>query len=88
MFGPEPEFEILETTPQSDGSVLVAWTASPEINGAPLKLVGLTYVEQREDKISPLNALLLDAQYDELWDLHFQQIVNSYKIDPSVDIVK
>jgi hypothetical protein len=87
VFGSEPEFEILETTPQSDGSVLIAWSATPDIDG-PTPIVGLTYVEQREDKVSLLNALLPDADYDALWESHFETIVNSYKIDPSVDIVQ
>lgn len=86
VFGDAAEFEIIETTPQSDGSVLVAWTASPEINGGPVKLVGLSYIEQRENKISLLNVLMPADQYDALWEAGFRQIVNSYKIDPSVSI--
>lgn len=87
VFGSEPEFEIIETTTQSDGSVLVAWNATPDING-PVKLLGLTYIEQREDKVSLLNVLMPDEQNQELWQAGFKEIVNSYKIDPSVDIVK
>ncbi|MEN9934098.1 MAG: hypothetical protein RLZZ387_677 [Chloroflexota bacterium] len=85
VFGSEPEFEIIDTQAQSDGSVLVAWTATPDISG-PVELVGLTYVEQREDKVSLLNALMPADQYEQLWEESFQTIVNSYRIDPSVMI--
>jgi hypothetical protein len=88
VFGSEPDFEITEKTPQSDGSVLIAWTATPEIDGASVALVGLTYVEQRGDKISLLNALLPSDQYDALWDSHFNTIVNSYRIDPDAPIAQ
>jgi hypothetical protein len=86
VFGSEPNFEIAEQTPQSDGSVLIAWTATPDIDG-PVDLVGLTYIEQREDKVSLLNVLMPADEYEALWDAAFNQIVNSYRIDPSVDII-
>lgn len=85
VFGSEPAFEIIEVTPQSDGSVLIAWLATPEIDG-PMDMIGLTYIEQRGDKVSLLNVLLPEAEYEDLWDSAFDHIVNSYRIDPSADI--
>lgn len=87
-FGSEPEFEILETTPQSDGSVLIAWNATPEMGGAAVKLLGLTYIQQNGDKVSLLNAIMPDAENDALWEGGFSQIVNSYSVDPSVKIIQ
>jgi hypothetical protein len=84
VFGSEDGFEVSKPETQKDGSVLLPFTVSPTINGSAVELYGLTYVEQRGDKFSTLTVLYPKAQEQELWDSHFKQIVNSYKLDETV----
>ncbi|HMO56349.1 MAG TPA: hypothetical protein PKC19_03260 [Roseiflexaceae bacterium] len=86
VFGDDPNFEILETSEQTDGSVLIAWASEPEIGGEPLQIVGLSYIEQRGDKVSLLTGVMPRDSYDELWETAFNRIVNSYRIDPNADL--
>jgi hypothetical protein len=86
VFGDDPGFEIIETTPQSDGSVLVGWVSEPTFGDEPTAIAGLTYIEQRGDKVSILTVAMPREQYAELWEAGFNRIVNSYRIDPSADL--
>jgi hypothetical protein len=86
VFGEDPGFELSDVEEQSDGSMLVPFTVAPEINGETIELYGLTYVEQRGDKLSILTVVFPNEQQQELWDAAFEQIVNSYRIDDSVPI--
>jgi hypothetical protein len=83
-FSSKPDFFIDKPTPQTDGSVLLAWgfTASAS-NGVKAKLLGNTFTEQRGNKISILTTLVPADQFDSLKD-QTNKIINTYKISPDV----
>jgi hypothetical protein len=86
VFGDDNGFELSDVEEQTDGSLLIPFAVAPEINGEEVGLYGLTYVEQRGDKLSILTVIFPSDQEEELWDAAFSEIVNSYKIDESVPI--
>ncbi len=86
VFGTENSFQSESAVPQKDGSVLIPFGFNSALSGTAINMVGLTYMEQRGDKVSGLTVLFPDAQSEQLWASHFETIVNSYKIDQSVKI--
>lgn len=82
----QPNFSLEDPQPQSDGSVLIVWSYDVELsNGATTKLLGNTFIEQRDDKISLLTTAVPDEQFDAL-EGSIDAILNSYTIDTSVVI--
>jgi phage tail sheath gpL-like len=77
------QYEIVERAAQSDGSFLLVWRATVEHRGAPVAARGLTYAEQRGDKLSVLTLITEDDQLQALWDAGLGTVINSYKIDPA-----
>ena len=57
VFGKEDEYTLNDPETQTDGSVLQHFTMNPTINGKAIKLQGLTYAEQRGDKVSVLTLI-------------------------------
>lgn len=86
IFGKEDEYELNEPETQSDGSVLQHFTMRPTINGEAIMLQGLTYAEQRGDKVSILTLIYPYTEDDRLWGSHFNDIANSYIIDEDAKI--
>jgi hypothetical protein len=83
-FGSIDGYTTYDPEKQDDDSILVPFEITPEVDGQTLELIGLTYVEQRGNKISLLTIAYPKAQEQELWDSHFNEIANSYAIDTSV----
>jgi hypothetical protein len=72
--------------PQSDGSVLVVWgydVANP--NGEPIRLLGNSFIEQREKLISVLTLALPSEQFHTLSSA-VNDVLNSYTIDSGIAI--
>jgi len=63
--------------------VLIVWSYTAEATGGvKTKLLGNSFIEQRDDKISILTTAVPDEQFDALREAT-NKIINSYKIDPS-----
>ena len=72
--------------PQSDGSVLVVWGYDvPNPNGEPIRLLGNTFIEQRDKLISVLTLALPSEQFDSLQE-SINDVLNSYTIDNGIAI--
>ncbi len=85
-FGSEADFNMDPPKPQSDGSVLIVWSYTAEASGGVTStLLGNSFIEQRQDKISILSTLVPQDQFDALLP-STNQIINSYKLDPSADL--
>lgn len=68
---------------QSDGSVLIVWSYTTTASGGiETKLLGNSFIEQKEDKISILTTAVPSEQFDALLE-STNKIINSYTIDPS-----
>jgi len=80
-FGNEEGFALNEPKAQADGSVLLVWTYVHKTRG-DLKVLGNSFIEQREDKVSILSTVVPDAQFDRLLP-ETNKIIQSYSIDPS-----
>lgn len=82
-FNAQPDFSMNDPKPQSDGSVLIVWSyTATGTGGATTKLLGNSFIEQKDDKISILTTAVPDEQFDKLLD-STNKIINSYKIDSS-----
>jgi PsbP-like protein len=81
----QPKFSRDEPKAQSDGSVLVVWGYDVDLNGKTIRLLGNSFVEQRDNLISVLTIALPDEQFDGLRE-PINSILNSYKIDSSVGV--
>ncbi len=77
------KYEIVDRGAQDDGSFLLVWQATVEHRGAQVAARGLTYVEQRGDKLSVLTLITEEDQLDTLWQGGLGTVINSYKIDPA-----
>jgi hypothetical protein len=86
VFGGENNFEMREPREQGDGSMSVGFRITTNIGGGDLDLLGLTFVEQRGDKLSALTILVPLDNSDPDLEATFQTIINSYKIDADVAI--
>jgi hypothetical protein len=86
VFGTEQNFELGTVEPQQDESVLIPFRMTSIINDNAVNLYGLTYVEQRGDKVSALTVLFPAEGSEQLWENYFKEIVNSYRIDESISI--
>ncbi len=85
-FGSQQDFFTDEPTPQNDGSVLIIWSYTSEASGGVMvDMLGNTFIEQRGDKLSIMNVVVPDEQFDAL-EADINEIINSYQIDPSVSI--
>jgi hypothetical protein len=72
--------------PQSDGSVIVVWGYDVETtNGETARLLGNTFIEQRDNIVSVLTLALPSEQFDKLRS-SVDDVLNSYKIDSTVAI--
>jgi hypothetical protein len=65
--------------------VLVVWGYDVELDGETVRLLGNSFVEQRESLISVLTIALPDEQFDGL-STGINDILNSYDIDTSVSV--
>lgn len=85
-FGSEPDFLAEDPTEQSDGSQLVVWsyTATAD-NDAEVELLGNSFIEQRENKVSILTTLIPSEQFDQAVEFT-NEIINTYRIDPSATL--
>jgi hypothetical protein len=83
-FGSQQDFRVDEPKTQSDGSVLLVWSYT---NTTPneLKILGNSFIEQRQDKVSILTTLVPDEQFDALLP-QTNKIIQSYRIDPSANL--
>ncbi|MFL5802560.1 MAG: hypothetical protein ACJ8CR_12575 [Roseiflexaceae bacterium] len=81
----QTKFSRDDPKPQSDGSVLVVWGYDVDLNGKTVRLLGNSFVEQRDSLVSVLTLALPDEQFDELRG-PINDVLNSYKIDSSVGI--
>lgn len=86
IFGKEDEYTLNDPETQTDGSVLQHFTMNPTINGKAIMLQGLTYAEQRGDKVSILTLIYPYSEDDRMWESHFKEIANSYSIDKNAVI--
>ena len=82
-FKSEKDFTMDDPKPQSDGSVLIVWSYTAQASGGvETKLLGNSFIEQKQDKVSILTTAVPDEQFDSLLD-STNKIINSYKIDPT-----
>jgi hypothetical protein len=86
VFGSENNFEMRDPREQGDGSMSVGFRITTNIGGGDIDLLGLTFVEQRGDKLSALTILVPLDNTDPELESTFQTIINSYKIDADVAI--
>jgi hypothetical protein len=71
---------------QTDGSVLVVWGNDVAAsNGKTVRLLGNTFIEQRDNLVSVLTLAMPTEQFDILRS-SVNDVLNSYKIDSSVAI--
>ncbi len=78
----QPNFSQDAPILQSDGSILIVWGYDATLSdGSTMRLLGNTFIKQRDDKISVLTIALPDEQFDGLME-SVNAILNSYKIDP------
>jgi hypothetical protein len=85
-FQSEPDFGMDEPRPQTDGSILIIWGYTAEASGGiQTKLLGNSFIEQKEDKVSILTTAVPEDQFDALQP-STDAIINSYKIDPSASL--
>src|SRR6185436_12457059 len=81
----QTKFSRDDPKPQSDGSVLVVWGYDVDLNGKTVRLLGNSFVEQRDKLISVLTIALPDEQFAGLRG-PINDVLNSYKIDSSVGV--
>lgn len=86
-FGSQPDFSADDPVPQSDDSILIVWsyTASAD-NNVQAQLLGNSFVEQRENKVSILTTLVPRAQFEDLRE-ETDGIINTYRINPAASLV-
>ncbi|HET9223919.1 MAG TPA: hypothetical protein VFO07_15510, partial [Roseiflexaceae bacterium] len=85
-YSKQPEFSRDDPKAQSDGSILVVWGYDvPVSGGETTRLLGNTFIEQRDKLVSVLTLALPSEQFDALSG-SINDILNSYKIDSSVAI--
>ena len=70
---------------QDDGSVRVTWGYTETVQGTSGWLQGNSFIEREGNKVAILHVLTLGSQFSELAP-SMTQIINSYRIDPSVSI--
>ena len=87
-FGSQTDFTVDEDpTEQSDGSVLLAWSYLAKAdNDIDVDLLGNSFIEQRENKVSILTTLVPSEQYEQTKEFT-DEIINTYSIDPSATLV-
>jgi hypothetical protein len=85
-FGKEPDFTTQDPETQKDESILVVWsyTATAD-NATPVDLLGNSFIEQRENKVSILTTLVPSEQFDATVE-KTNEIINTYSIDPSATL--
>jgi hypothetical protein len=84
-FGQQTDFSMNDPKPQSDGSVLVVWSYTTDVQGVKAEMLGNTFVEQRGDKMSLLTMLVPHEQFDTLLP-NTNAIINTYKLDPEASL--
>ena len=77
------QYEIVDRGVQDDGSFLLVWRAAVDHRGTQVAARGLTYAEQRGDKLSVLTLIAEEDQLEALWEAGLGTVINSYKIDPA-----
>lgn len=80
-YGQEPDFSLDKSTKLDNDGVRVDWSFSSRDG----KLLGSTYSEQLENKVSVMQLLVLESKLDQVQQT-LTDIRSSYRIDPSVDI--
>ncbi|NJK41759.1 MAG: FHA domain-containing protein [Acaryochloridaceae cyanobacterium SU_2_1] len=80
-YGQEPDFSLGKSTRLDNDGVRVDWSFTSKDG----KLLGATYSEQLESKVSIMQLLVLESNLDKV-DQTLADIRTSYQIDPSVDI--
>lgn len=82
-FKSEDDFTMDDPKEQSDGSQLIVWSyTATATGGAKVKLLGNSFIEQRDDKLSILTTAVPDEQFDTLKP-ETNKVINSYSIDTS-----
>ena len=85
-YSKQAKFSHDNAKPQSDGSVLVVWGYDVTLSsGKTVRLLGNSFIEQRDNLVSLLTLALPDEQFDGLKP-DVDTILNSYKIDSSIAI--
>jgi hypothetical protein len=85
-FESEADFTMDEPKEQSDGSQLIVWSYTANASGdVKAKLLGNSFIEQRDNKISILTTVVPEDQFDTLKP-ETNTIINSYSIDPSAGL--
>ncbi|MGQ9928494.1 MAG: DUF4352 domain-containing protein [Chloroflexaceae bacterium] len=80
-FENNPTLIFEDPQPQPDGSIRLTWGITPE--GSTVQLLGNTFVEQRDNKVSFLTTLQPVALFATV-NPYTNQIINSYSINPGV----
>jgi hypothetical protein len=82
-FKSEDDFTMDDPKEQSDGSQLIVWSyTATATGGAKVKLLGNSFIEQHDDKLSILTTAVPDEQFDTLKP-ETNKVINSYSIDAS-----
>ncbi|MEP7188329.1 MAG: hypothetical protein ABI901_03955 [Roseiflexaceae bacterium] len=82
-FKSEDDFSMNDPKAQSDGSQLIVWSyTATAAGGAKVKLLGNSFIEQHDDKLSILTTAVPDEQFDTLKP-ETNKVINSYSIDAS-----
>jgi hypothetical protein len=82
-FKSEADFSMDDPKAQADGSQLIVWSYTATANGgAKVKLLGNSFIEQHDDKLSILTTAVPDEQFDTLKP-ETNKVINSYSIDAS-----
>jgi hypothetical protein len=85
-YSDKPKFSRDDPKSQTDGSVLVVWGYDVTLsNGKTVRLLGNSFVEQRDSLISVFTLALPDEQFDALRE-GINTLLNSYSIDTSVAV--
>jgi hypothetical protein len=85
LFGSEPQFQIVDQSPQADGSVRVSWSYLVRVADGSGILQGRSLIEQRSNKIVILSIAYPEAQEAQLADV-FNRIIASRRINTSVSV--
>ncbi len=85
-FSSKSGFSMNAPVVQNDGSVRISWGYTTTVQGITGKVQGSSFIEQRGNKISFLTYGKPQQQYDKLQPL-INQILNSYKINPSASLL-
>lgn len=80
-FGGEQDFMMGEAEEQRDGSQRILWQATTTVNGDQVTASGMSFIEQRGDKVALLTIFVPADRYEALEET-IVTMLSSYRIDP------